>query len=701
MRDQLHLDHETAADVDLTNVGLDVYTQPSSRGRMLMTAYRLNGGRMVHHEYHRGKPPAELVEALEDPEVEKWAFNAQFERITTRRFMKVKTPIRRWRCSQVLAYMQSFMGRLEDVAPQIGLPLDKQKMKDGKRLVRLFTMPQRTTKNQPHEWRNWITDPDDWELFCEYNMQDVVTEESVKARLIKYPIQEDEWDFYELDQLINDRGVPVDWDFINNVIWMADRRKRDLLDRMQRITGADNPNSRDQILPWLQENGYPYSDIRKESVTKTLNRAKLGEIDLTKEGRAVLRLRQWAARTSVSKAIAARRCAGQGHVVRYMYQFAGASRTNRFAGRLVQPQNMTVTPKLLDPEDNDEKLTLATDLIREGNYDGFELFLNEPMLAFTGCMRSMFRAPKGRTFQVCDYRSVESAGLAWVSGCKRLLEVFENGLDPYKDFGTLFYEKPYDMITRPERGICKPPSLGCGYRLSAGKIVDGVKTGLLAYAENMGVDMTQEQATRAVTVFRQGYPEIPQLWYAYEKAIHFVLKTHLPTAVGPIGFEWLKPYLLIRLPSGRFIFYYKPRLEKRVVWTGRMKKVRSEGEFIHGVPKGAWVEEEETYLRTVFTYMGRNQKTTQWDRVEGHGGVTTENVVQALTRDVLKVGLQRLHKAGFNIIGHSHDEGMVLQRIGDNQFTLALMRELFRAPVSWAPGFPLNAAGWEKPFYRK
>jgi DNA polymerase len=392
---------------------------------------------------------------------------------------------------------------------------------------------------------------------------------------------------------------------------------------------------------------------------------------------------------------------GLGGVVRFMYQFGGASRTLRFSGRGVQPQNMTRTPKLLDPEHDDTKLSIATDLIRGGNYDGFDLFINEPMEALTGCMRGMFRAPKGYELRTADYKSVETAGLAWIAQCPNLLKIFSDKLDPYRFFGSLWYKKPMDQINSFERQLSKPPMLACGYRLSPGENRDGVLSGLIAYADNMGVPMTQEEANAAVTIYRTEFPEVKQFWYDCEDAVRQVLTTGEPVQLGFLRFEWMKPYLLIRLPSGRYIYYYKPKLEKSIVGTGRYRRVRSRGFFEDGVPEGEWVEVEETYVRHNFSYMGRNQNTTQWERVPAHGGVTTENVVQALTRDILKVGLTKLHKEGFDVRGHSHDEGIALQRIGDNFYTVQRMLDIFREEISWAPGFPLDASGWAASFYRK
>jgi len=691
MRDTLHLDYETACDLDLRKVGLDRYSADPSC-RVHMAAYRIGDGPLEHWEAHLAPFPAQLKEALLDPEVQKWAFNAQFERVITRRVLRIATPHRNWRCTMCLAYMQSFTGGLADIGKQVGLPLDSQKLKTGSDLIRIFCMPQKLSRNFTSEWRNWVTDPHLWEEFCEYNKQDVLTEEAVKRRLIRYPVPEDEWDFYELDQIINDRGIPLDWLFVENVIRLSDYRKGELLDEMSAITGLHNPGSVSQLLPWVRHHGYPHPTLQKESIEKALAQHRHEGGLLVDECARVLEMRLLVSKTSISKADTARRMAGPGGRVRFMYQFAGASRTGRFAGRHVQPQNMIRTPKMFDPEDNHDKLQMATDLIRQGDYAEFDLFVREPMAAFTGAMRSMFRAPEGYQFLVCDYSSVESAGLGWVSQCPRLLNVFREKRDPYKDFGTLFYEKPYDQITRAERNICKPPTLGCGYRLSAGTITEGTKTGLLRYAEGMGIEMSEEQAERAVSVFRSGYPEIPQFWYGCEDAIKRVIRTQRPFDFGYVQFDYRKPYLTIRLPSGRYIYYYRPQL--------RMKEFKFKRKRGSVGWTGA-VDEIEVIKRLVFSYMGRKQGTTKWELVDAHGGVTTENIVQALTRDILKVGLQRLHEAGFRVVGHSHDEAIAIAPVGDNYYTLERMRQLMSAPISWAPGFPLNATAWSGAFYRK
>lgn len=702
MADKLRLDWESASDVDLTKVGLDVYSaHPSTR--VLMGAYRINNGPYKHWEAHRSRIPAELVEALEDPDVEKHAFGAQFERVMANRVLGIRSPIKGWRCSMALAYMMSFHGGLEDIGEQIGLPQDLMKMKEGKKLIHLFSMPQRITKNQPLLWRDWDTDPELWLTFCQYNIQDVVTEEAIDTRLGKYEIPEWRWSDYELDQEINDRGIPADIDFIENIIWMSARRKSELTRKLAFLTELNNPNSVEQLKPWLQERGYPYDDLRKHSVAKAIS-LKLG----TKECRRALRLRQWASKTSVQKANTAKLVLGEGNRLRYLFQFCGASRTNRWSGRSVQSQNMTVTPKVLDAEEDDTKLSFVTDLIRTGDYEGLEFFMGEPMIALSGCMRSLFRTEDHEEFVVADLKSIESAVIAWVTQCDRLLGVFRDGKDPYKDFGTEFYRKAYDEITRIERGVCKPPALGCGFRLSGGTILpDGTKTGLLAYAENMGVVMTIDESAQAVKVYRSMYSEIPAFWKACEAAAAYVIRTKKPKKLGFVEFHWAKPFLLIRLPSGRDMFYYKPMLQKRRVYTGRMRKVKIKDSpdnqhlLDFGYKPDDEIEIEESYIRETLTYMGKDQKTNKWVRLDAHGGVTTENIVQTIAYDVLMVKLRRMKQAGFDINFHAHDEGGAIVRKGENRLTLDRLLGVFKEPIDWAPGLPLGAAGWTGEFYRK
>jgi len=582
-----------------------------------------------------------------------------------------------------LAYMRGFTGGLGAVGEQMLLPADQQKQKIGARLIRKFCMPQRITRNQPHRRRDWQTDPDDWELFCEYNRADVFAEEAVRDRLLSYPIPKDEWRFYELDQKVNDRGMPFDRVFATNVARMSEYRRDELLDKMRSLTGLKNPNSQAELLRWLRTQGYPFEDIREATVQRALA--------LNLPCAEVLRLRQWSGKTATKKAATALLSAGEDDRIRHMFQFVGASRTGRWAGRLVQPQNLQRTPKFLDPEKSSERLDTVTDLIRQGDYEIFPLLVEEPMAVFGGTMRGMFRASPGHMLHICDYSSIEAVGLAWASRCERMLNVFRSGRDIYRDFGVSLYRKAYEDITSAERQVCKSACLGCGYGLGPGKVLeDGNMTGLLAYAANMGVSLSPEEAVAAVRAYRDAYSEVVSFWWPCGDAAQAVLEEGRAVKVGAFRFEYRKPFLLIWLPSGRAIHYYKPRMEMREIHTGKQRWDQTQMRMV-----------DEVYMRNVLTVMGRNQRSTQWERIAARPSHLVENIVQALTRDILKVGLQRLDQAGFDIWGHSHDEIIVESREDDTEHTWEKMREWMIQPISWLPGFPINAAGWSGLYYRK
>ena len=698
MTDTIEMDLESASEINLTTLGLDRYRSHRST-RVSMAAYALNGGPWRHWEAHHKPFPAEAREALEDPEVEKWSFNAQFERVMTRDVLGIDTPIKGWRCIMVLAGLQGFNGGLEVVGEHIGLSPDKQKLKHGKQLIKTFCEPQTITKANPHRWRDHTTDPELWQTFCEYNVGDCVAARAVKSRLLPYPVPAEEWELYELDQEINDEGLPVDLTFVRYAIEMSTRRKAELTSQMIEICGLDNPGSVTQLLPWLKREGYWFDDLQMHSVEKVLAIDKeAGFTRVTSEGRAILELRTWQARLSVKKYDALLQRVGLDGQLRYAYLMAGAGRTARWAGRGVQTQNLKKTPKSLEiPHVLDE----ANRIIRSGSYDALGLFIDEPMEVLTGCVRSSFRVPDDEDFVIADLASIETAVAAILTGCVRLLGVFKAGLDPYKDFGTEFYQKAYDLITRWERNVCKPPTLGCVYRLSGGELVAGKRTGLWGYAEDMGVDMTREDAHRGVKVFRTMYPEIPVYWKALENAVERTLDTHRDSTVGLIRFEYRKPYLLAWLPTGRPIYYFKPQMKMRTVHTGRMIERRSRGMFEDGAPAGEMVEVEDTYQKRSFTYMAQHQKTRKWIRIDSHGGRTTEQVTQATAREVLKRGLLSAGRAGFRLCGHSHDEAIARVKKGDNWRTLERLCECMTESLPEILGLPLKAAGYVNSYYKK
>jgi len=471
-RKRVSCDYETFSEAPLTgasSVGVWEYSvHPSTRA--LMVAYDMHDGFGVQHVDLTCNPfPADLKVALLDPEVEKWAFNAAFERLITMNTLKIATPLKGWRCTTALANMQSFTGDLFQIGTAMGLPQFRLKDKEGSRLIKLFCQPQRITQKNPHVRRTRETDPEDWQRFCDYNAQDVVAEDGIRDKLIRYEVADDEWDAYECDQEINDRGLPVNREFVENADILAEVRRAELKRELKTLTKLWNPNSTAKLLPWLQERGYEYEDLQKASVKKMLAKdtecRKAGEPVLTNDARKALRLRQNVSRTSVKKFSAIMRRLSADDNLRHSFQFVGAARTLRWAGRGPQPHNLTHTPKQLKPEDdtplNWEKLEVAARVIQSGNMSDLSLLFDEPMIALAGSVRSAFQAPEGYELLVCDLKAIETAVTAWLSGCTRMLNVFAEGRDPYRDFGVELYQKAYAAITGAERQICKPAVLGC------------------------------------------------------------------------------------------------------------------------------------------------------------------------------------------------------------------------------------------------
>lgn len=699
---RLHIDYESASELDLTDVGAWLYSlHPSTR--VLMASWSWDYGPIEQWDSASGDPfPQEILDALEDDAIEKWAFNAAFERLISWNTLKARGKYSAWRCAMVLAYSQSFMGGLDAVLDQTGAPANVAKNKDGKRLIRMFCQPQKPTKKNPWTWRDSFTDPEEWALFLDYNRDDVKAErDGVYKRLIRFPVGPGEWGLYHLDQLINDRGIPINRGFVTNAIRMCDHRKEELLEEMISLTGLANPGSPTQMGDWLRERGYPFPDLRKETIEKVLREneeMKSGPVPaylvrtdyvtyqdggfLAPEAVLGMKMRQNHARTSVKKYDAMLQRIGDDNLFRHAFQFGGASRTNRWAGRGVQVHNLTRTPKYLEPEEcYDRRLEDVTDIIKAGDYEMLRLYVEEPLDALAGTVRSAIEPLEDdEELVVCDLSSIENVSLGFLARCDRILKIFAEGRDPYKDFGSTWYGVPYASVTKKQRTNSKPAVLGAGYRLGGGEIRHGKKTGLWGYAENMKVFMTQEEAKSSVDAWRAQHPEVVQYWYDLERAIVRTITKGETTTVGAVTFEYMKPYLVCWLPSGRPMFYYKPEVEYETHFSQR-----------NGEP----------YQKAVISYMGKDQVTNQWQRIVSHGGKFTENIVQAFARDVLALGIKRCHKAGFNIVLHVHDEIVALQKRGENRLTPAYMVELMTAPIAWAPEIPLGAAGGIMQFYRK
>lgn len=721
MEDILSFDYESSSELDLTSVGIDLYARHPST-KIQMAAFKINGQETQQWVPAEGERiPSDLKEALRDPSVKKVAFNAAFERmmswhVLSRQIgLELEHDYTQWRCTMALAYMFSFMGGLDDIADQMSLKYRKDPR--GKMLVRTFCGPNKPTKNQPFVWRDQHSDPELWADYKRYNIRDEDTEWELWTKLIKFGVPEWQWELYELDQIINDRGLPINRQFVTQALDIASRRKSELISEQNRITGLANSNSGAQLLPWLNERGYPHDNLQKANVEKALvaeeegvreyltspDKANeftafyykgctldglgrvVGDGTMTQDCRTVLRFRQSSSKTSTTKYDATMIALSDDDRLRHCFQFAGASRTNRWAGRKLQPQNLPRTPKWLEPEKgiNFDRLDYCNELIEGGLYSELGLFAGDQMDAVAACVRSVIQVGPEKKLVVCDLSSIESVVIFWLTDCERGLDVFRNGLCAYKDFATTLYGVAYDAVEKWMRTNAKPAVLGAGYRLSGGELVNGEKTGLWGYAENMGIKLTRDEAHRAVQLFRDTYKEIKNAWYQIEDTIERAMAAGGRTVKwGELEFQIVKPFLRVGLPSGRDMWYYQLRVEKYEV----------EGRY-------------GPYLRTNISYMGKDQVTNQWKRIDSHGGKFIENFVQAIARDILGFGMLEAHALGFFLVGHVHDEIISEEAANDNEKTWQVMRDCMtkkiQAKHKWLQTMPLGAAGYEGRVYKK
>lgn len=674
----LSLDYETASRVDLFGAGLNVYVRDPST-RALMAAYAIDDGPVQLWQPHiQKKAPVELRDAMRDPSVERWAWNAPFEIAVTEHTLGLKTT--NWRDTMVQALYASLPGALAQAGPALGLPVEMCKMPEGKRLIRKFSVPRKPTKDKPHEFNDWTTDPEDWELFCDYCKRDVEVEREIRRRLAKIPVPPSEWALWELDQEINLRGIPVDLQLVQNAIEITATEKHRLKRELTRLTELRSLTAA-HFLPWAQARGYPFGDLRKATIERSLREVK----DMDETLVSCLHMRSQANMTSLAKYDSIKEKTHEGRLYNTL-QFYGASRTGRWGGRDPQPQNFPRSIKAVE-----EKEAHVTEMVRNGEYDEIVMEFGAALPVLSSVVRSSFRASEGKTFYIADLSAIENRVLGWIAGCDAILNVFLDGLDPYKAFGVRMFHKDYADITKAERTLSKPAVLGCGYMLSGGELEtnkngDVIKTGLWGYAEAMGIEMERSQAHESVRVFRAAYPEVVQFWYALRDAAMECVRDQTTIRVGPVVFNGSTGLMRVRLPNGRCLHYVRPKIER--MWR-KFKKMQPDGTVV-----------EEKKMVDVLTYEGVDQKTKQWGRVTTHPGKITENLVQAIARDVLCEGLKNAKAKGFDIILHCHDE-IVCEVPLDSALTLDDLIECMTRPASWAKGLPLAAAGEVTPFYKK
>jgi len=646
----IHLDFETYCDLNLRQVGADIYVRhPSCRVRLTAWAVDLEP---VTQEV--GPTPHGLLTLLRrHPDLQVAAFNARFERLVLKHVLDVDLPPERFHCVQVHAYCLGFFGGLKEVGEQVGLDQDSKKLASGTRLINKFCSPRKPTKKNPDTVWTAETAPEDWETFKLYNIQDVVAEREILARFRPYPMTATQQWEYAWDQNINDRGVPIDTTLVDACVKIYDEELARLKDEMRVLTGLENPDSQPQLLGWCRENGIAHMpNLTKQVVVETLD-----SLDPSSLAAEVLTLRQQTAKKSPTKWAAIQRAVNDDQRLRGLFQFYGASRTGRWAGRVFQPHNLPWPSILVEG---------LAEVLSRGDRDLVEALYDNVMEALVSGIRNGITAGEGKMLAVADLKSIESVLLGWVSGCTRLNRVFAEGRDAYRDFASVLFEKPENEVTGAERKFAKPPTLGCGYKLS-GK-------GLVEYAASMGVEMTHDFANRAVDLFRSTYHEVVTLWDWLTDGCMAVTEHGLNGGVlqGYAVRIYRDPkFLFIELPSGRRLCYYEPL-----------------------VVLNAWG-------RLSFSYMGKDQYTGRWERLTTHGGKLVENIVQAIARDVLMHGMRLATDRGLGLCMHVHDEGVAEDEADTIESTLQALIECLTTVPSWAPGLWLGAEGFTSKRYRK
>jgi DNA polymerase len=691
---RMHMDFETYSGLDVTKVGASRYARHEST-EPLMLAYAFDDRKVKQWVPAEGQPmPAEVEDAMLDNRIKKFAWNKNFEWHIWKYSLGIDTPHTAWRDPMVMALSLSLPGKLLKCGQVLRLD-EKYLKQDGHRLINWFSKKRPATKTKPVRRVYWYEKYDKWVEFLEYNRMDVISERKIYRILKPYDLPEHEWELWALDQEINARGFPVNMEMCQNVIEVRDELVQDRIDELEEITGLDNPNAQAQLLGWLRDNGYPFDDLKAGHIRRAMEKYDriVERGDRPNQGedyRRVLELRSEVSRTSTKKFDAVASHTDDDGYLRNCFQFAGAGRTWRWAGRVFQPQNLARPTKELEgltwgtTPGGHKYVTGGTQieaarLLQDLTAEGVDMLFDRPMDAISGAVRTFVQAPKGYVFIDADLAAIENVVLGWMSGDRRILRVFEKGLDPYIDFATYLYKREYASLwaeyqagNKGRRTIAKPGVLGCGYMLSAGKQYENRQTGeieatgLLGYAWNMGVKLTPEQADLSVRVWRETYRKAVQFWYDLQRAAFKCMRTKKEVACGPVSFDRAGPFLRMNLPSGRSLHYLRPKLEEVLAPWGDYKMS--------------------------LTYEGLNDKY-QWDRISTHPGKLTENGDQAISRDILSAGMRKAAKAGIPVVMHVHDQIVGLVKEEDADDGLATLIQCMTDRDEWMGTIPLKVAG--------
>lgn len=656
----LSIDIETYSSVELPKCGVYKYTEAPDFD-ILLFGYSADGGPVQVVDLASGETiPNEVVAALTDDSVTKWAFNAQFERICLSRWLRDHGGFDNtgysnpedsvgnylepaaWKCTMIWSAYMGLPLSLEGVGTVLGL--EKKKLTEGKDLIRYFCQPSVPTKANGGRTRNLPRHaPDKWAAFKRYNIRDVEVEMSIQDKLARFPVPDTVWEEYHLDQQINDRGVAIDRELVRQAIEMDERSRAELTTAMKALTALENPNSVQQMKQWFSDNGLTIDSLGKKEVMELLKTAPA-------ELQTVLLLRQQLAKSSIRKYQAMEKAVCADGRARGMFQFYGANRTGRWAGRIIQMQNL--------PQNHLSDLAEARALVRFGDFDGVELLYEDVPDTLSQLIRTAFIAKPGYKFIVADFSAIEARVLAWFAGERWRQEVFESGGDIYCASASQMFKVPVEKhgVNGHLRQKGKIAELALGY---------GGSVGALKAMGALDMGLMEDELQPLVTAWRNSNPNIVKFWWEIDRAAMNAVRYHMNGEVGSIRFYYQSGMLFITLPSGRRLSYVKPKLGTN------------------------------QFGSECITYEGVGS-TKKWERLETYGPKLVENIVQATARDVLCYAMRTLSRCFITM--HIHDE-LVIE--ADPRMSLEAVCEQMGRTPPWAEGLKLRADGYETPFYKK
>lgn len=642
---KLSIDIETFSDIDLIKCGVYKYAD-SPAFEILLFAYSIDDGEINIIDLVNGEElPEEIAEAIKSDTVIKTAFNAQFERVCLSKHLGILLDPSSWYCTAVQAAELSLPSSLADVGAALGL--ERQKMTEGKELIKYFCVSCKPTKSNGGRTRNMPGDaPEKWALFKEYCKRDVDVERQIAKKLEMYPISESEHRLYVLDQRINDRGVLVDLELARQAVKLNSIQTAVATEQAYTLTGLENPNSVAQLKAWLTENGVEIESLSKKAVAALADETD-GDIQ------EMLHLRLLMSKTSVKKYEAVMRSVCRDNRVRGMMRFCGASRTGRWSGNILQPQSL--------PQNHLPDLTLARDIVKDGDFEMLNMTFGNVPNALSELIRTVLIPKPNHRFIVADFSAIEARVLSWLAGEQWRLDTFRNGGDIYCASASQMFRVPVEKhgVNGHLRQKGKISELACGYGGSVGAL------------KNMGaveMGVPEDELQGLINDWRNANPHIVKLWTEVGNTAMKAIKEKTIVSLGKLVFMYERGILFIRLPSGRRLSYIKPRIGTN----------RFGGDSI--------------------TYMGVGA-SKKWERLETFGGKLVENIVQAIARDLLASAMMNVANAGYNIVFHVHDE--IIAEAPDGQGSVDEICMLMSINPDWADGIPLSADGYECEYYRK